>query len=136
MAKKTRRTTTAVERVWIPVPDEPFLDPMDEPWTFTRGRNGPEELDLPGVLLMTVRYMPMPRGTTLDSEMALDALMVLKAAQEQRGGGIELRKDVYDWMLSAFKENAHHLWPKPDAAFLCKWLKDNVSASGPNGAKP
>ena len=83
-------------------------------------------MDLPEVLMFTVRQAPVKTGG--DSLRTLDCFNALKDTPD---GGIELARDDWDWMLAHFKEMAHTVWKAPDAAYLVRWLENNVQQGRP-----
>lgn len=99
----------------IDIPEN-FIDVMDEPWATPNG-----ELDLKGVLLLTIRKSPVKSGE--DAERTL----VLIQAIKQSNGHIELSGPDFDWMIEHLKQNAWRIWAPPDAAYLVQYLQRNKS---------
>jgi hypothetical protein len=111
-------------KVYLPVPEE-FLDIMGEPWSSMRA-GVITDMDLPEVLMFTVRHAPVKNGG--DALRTLDCFLSIKEAPD---GVIEMVRDDWDWMLSHFKEMAHNVWKAPDAAYLVRWLENNVQQTPP-----
>lgn len=119
MPKKNNKETT---RVYIPVEEE-FLDAVEGTWK-TSGTS--DEMDLREVLAHTIFRCPVKNGE--DAKRTLECLEAINASEN---GGIEMRKDDFDWMMAHFKEMAFQVWAAPDAAFLVRHLETVKSMSLP-----
>ena len=112
-------------KVYLPIPKE-FLDIMGEPWQMLRDN----QLDLVEVLMFTVRQCPVKTGG--DALRTLDCFTAIK---ETPDGVVEMARDDWDWMLAHFKEFSHNVWKAPDAAYLVRWLEQNIQSTR-NGVGP
>jgi len=134
---RAAQKAAAAAQVWIPIPDE-FLDLNDESWTLLRARGEIEEMELVEVLRHTLRRTS---GTTHgDGEKALDILNHLKQYlpldHEPKDGEeepevIQMSRDDFDWMQTQFKEQGGSVWTNADAAYLVRWLQNNVFNKDP-----
>lgn len=124
-AEQKKQKIEGRPRVYLLIPDE-FLDLTDQPWTALRGNNASQNMDLLEVLMFTIRNCPVKTGG--DAMRTLDCFQALKDTPD---GMIEIARDDWDWMLDHFKEFAQTVWKAPDAAYLIRWLEQNVQLSPP-----
>lgn len=127
-AEKTQKKIEGRPRVYLSIPEE-FLNIMGQSWSAALGNNVVMDMDLPEVLMFTVRHAPVKTGG--DAMRTLDVFNALKEAPD---GVIEMTRDDWDWMIAHFKEFAHQVWKAPDAAYLVRWLEQNIQQSPPESA--
>jgi len=102
--------------VIIPMPKEPFLDCLDEPWTLRQLDGTVSGLTFRGVMLHTVRQAQVD-----NAGQAMQVLALVETIKEA-GDEIALVEQDYRTLISLLRRTAHHVWTAPDSAFLLRYI--------------
>ena len=124
-AAKARERAAKKPKVWLPLPEGDFLNADDDSWKIREE----EPMDLPEILLYTLRQCPVKNGE--DADRVHDLRILIKEAVETGAEELEILKEDFEWMLSHFKDMSHAVWLAPDSSFLRRYLDASVLKSKP-----